>query len=123
MVRSTALGGAVAFELNDAGHKVRVYAGGAELAAQSQSFGTAFAPEFRHGDALTGSWVESGQRHEPDPLGSEMGEFNPYQSFGNPDMLDLLGTGAFKEAGDPFDIRGGCMFSSLPTPCSSSAGP
>src|SRR5215210_1910521 len=84
MVRSTVLGGAVAYELNDSGYKVKVYMGGAELAEQTHSSGTTWGPEFRHADPLRGHGFTPGRRREPDPLGSDAGEFNPYVSSAPP---------------------------------------
>jgi hypothetical protein len=64
-----------------------------------------------------------GQRREPDPLGSEAGEWNPYVSSNPPfDPLDPTGTGAFKEMGDIGDIRGSCVWNSMPVPCSVAMG-
>jgi hypothetical protein len=121
MVRSTVLGGAAAYELNDTGSVVQVYAEGAELARLTQSNSLSVV-EYRRADPLTGTWVQVGQRREPDPLGSEAGEWNPYVSSNPPfDPLDPTGTGAFKEMGDIGDIRGSCVFYSMPMPCSSTA--
>ncbi len=81
--------------------------------------GGAAAPvEFRRADPLTGSWVQVGQRREPDPLGAETGGWNPYVSTTPPyDPLDPTGSGAFKEMGDISDIRGSCVLDSMPVPC------
>ena len=66
-LRSTVLGGAAVYELNDTGSVVKVYAGGAELARLMQQ-GTLAVVEYRRADPLTGSWVQVGQRREPDPI-------------------------------------------------------
>ncbi len=117
-LRSTVLGGAAAFELNDLGTVVTVYAEGAELARLLQQSSLAVV-EYRRADPLTGTWVQDGRRREPDPLWSEAGEWNPYTSSEPPyDPLDPTGTGVFKEMGDLGDIRGGCVLDSKPVQCS-----
>ena len=121
-IYSTVLGGAAALKLNDTGLVLKVYAEGAELARVIQG-GTLASVEYRRSDPLTGAWVQSGQRREPDPLGAEAGEWNPYVSSTPPfDPLDPAGAGAFKEMGDLSDIRGGCVLDSMPVPCSFAMG-
>jgi hypothetical protein len=85
--------------------------------------GSAAAVEYRRADPLTGTWVQVGRRREPDPLESEAGEWNPYLSSEPPyDPLDPTGAGAFKEMGDLGDIRGSCVWNSMPVPCSVAMG-
>ncbi len=58
-------------------------------------------------------------RREVDPLGSEVGASDPFAVFQQPLYTDIYGgESLFMEAGDPLDLRGGCMLDGMAVSCS-----
>lgn len=119
-VRSTALGGVAVVGVNEWGGKSEghVYAGGQKLTDTDQS-------GIRIVNPVTGTWMSSysgggvisGTRTELDPLGSIVGETNPYVSGGSYEQLIGLES-LYEERGNPFDLAGGCALDGLPISCS-----
>jgi hypothetical protein len=125
-IYSTALGGAKLVELSVMGDKVRgyVYGGGGRLAKQ-EVYPTinSYAVKWHHQNAGTPSWVETAadrsfERQEMDPLGAEVGVFDPYLYTPNPTYDDVHGDAPlYVEGGDPFDISSTCVYEGMAVPC------
>jgi YD repeat-containing protein len=116
-LRSSVMDGAVVKEV---GGKRNIYLSGQKIAEQWEG---ATSAQFWHLNPVTGSWVEAwgtvGTRKEMDPLGADVGTYDPFVTYSTPSYLDMMGTQPlFMEGGDPFDMRGGCTLDGMPISCS-----
>ncbi|HEY2962507.1 MAG TPA: hypothetical protein VGJ37_08845, partial [Pyrinomonadaceae bacterium] len=117
-LRSSVLGGALIVEVDQWGNRWEghVYAGG-ELLADYQSLAPYTITDFKHGNPTTGQWVKSAVRTELDPLGADVGYFNPYSY--NMSYADMMGSdNLYYIRGNAMDIRGGCTLDGMPISCS-----
>ncbi|HEV2708507.1 MAG TPA: S8 family serine peptidase, partial [Pyrinomonadaceae bacterium] len=116
-LRSSVMDGAI---IKEVGGRSHVYALGQKIAEQWEG---ATSAQFWHMNPVTGSWVEAwgtvGTRKEMDPLGADVGTFDPFVTYGSPNYLDMRpAEPLFLEGGDPFDTRGGCTLDGMPISCS-----
>lgn len=131
-LRSSVLGGLPVAKFDEYGNKSlgRVYAFGEPIAEQFVA--GAGVGLWRHRDPITGGWdtVNSagsltGDRGELDPLGSELGQSDPYLSNPDPTYTGLIGDRPqFLFEGDPFNAASGCTINDengLPIQCSLAA--
>jgi YD repeat-containing protein len=117
-VRSTVLGGAVIVGVDQFGGKSEghVYAGGQKITDPSG---------LHNVNPVTGAWVSTayslgvilGTRTELDPLGADVGAWDPYTT--STTYADIMGLQAlYEERGNPFDLAGGCALDGVAIPCS-----
>ncbi len=133
-VRSTVLGGNVVAEMDNESSLstwIHVYANGAELAEVDIEGATGYEfVSYEHINpvsgakqgsaryAVGGSYGLGGDRAQLDPLGQEMGDFDPYTFNASPTYEDLKPDRfPFEEDGNPFDPYGGCSANGMPTSC------
>ncbi|HEX7770863.1 MAG TPA: hypothetical protein VF435_00495, partial [Pyrinomonadaceae bacterium] len=114
-VRSSVLGVEIG-RITEWGWDGNVYAGGQKIAD---------VQGIRNVNPVTGAWVTTlfsmgviaGTRAELDPLGADVGAWNPYLSSSSySDMM--LGQPFYEERGNPFDLAGGCTLDGVAIPCS-----
>lgn len=117
-VRSSLAGGDIALELDGQGNKVKgyIYAFGDRLAEHWTSFNGVV---WRHTNPVTGTMLQGAQRSEFDPLGAEVGNYDPWVNDPTPTYQELKGSEPlYIEGGDPFNARSGCTLDGLPISCS-----
>jgi len=116
-VRSTVLGGAVIVGVDQFGGKSEghVYAGGQKITDPSG---------LHNVNPVTGAWVSTayslgvilGTRTELDPLGADVGVWDPYTT--STTYADIMGLQSlYEERGNPFDLAGGCALDGVAIPC------
>jgi YD repeat-containing protein len=119
-LRSTPLGGAVIVGVDEGGGKYEgnVYAGG-------QKITDTWGGGLRNVNPVTGAWVSTiygwgvigGTRTEVDPLGADVGAWNPYVS--SLSYSDMMGPQSlYEERGNAFNLGHGCALDGLPISCS-----
>jgi YD repeat-containing protein len=116
-VYSAALGGMKLFELSPSGQKVKgyIYGSGGLLAKQEIYLATNGSEvKWRQTNPGSASWVETAsnrvfERQEMDPLGAEVGTFDPFLIVPDPNYTDVHGDAPmFLDGGDPFHLSDGC---------------
>jgi hypothetical protein len=117
-VRSSLAGGDIALELDGQGNKVKgyIYALGGRLAEHWTAFNGVL---WRHTNPVTGTMLQGAERSEFDPLGAEVGNYDPWVNDPTPTYQELKGSEPlYIEGGDPFNARSGCTLDGLPISCS-----
>lgn len=114
-VRSTVLGVEIG-RVTEWGWEGDVYAGGQKIADLQG---------IRNVNPVTGAWVTTlftmgviaGTRTELDPIGADVGAWNPYLTSSSYSDL-MAGQSLYEERGNPFDLAGGCTLDGIAIPCS-----
>jgi YD repeat-containing protein len=119
-LRSTVLGGAVVTAVDDGGVKYEgnVYAGGQKIMDTGGG-------GLRNVNPVTGAWVNTlngwgvigGTRTELDPLGADVGAWNPYVT--ETSYSDIMGPQSlYEERGNAFNLGHGCALDGISISCS-----